>query len=97
MQRIEELMQVVEVEEPDEKVSDMDRVICPWIQSVANCPIPLCQSCQLSCDKQQKPKVVKPKEVPEEVGPYCESNTRQATLCCWISMLSKLQDIFRLV
>ena len=42
MQHIQELMQVVEVEEPDEKVSDMDRVICPQICFVANCPIPLC-------------------------------------------------------
>jgi transposase InsO family protein len=53
-------MRVVEVEEPDGKVSAMDRVICPRIRSAAKCPIPLAN--------QRRPKVVKSKAVPEEVG-----------------------------
>ena len=43
MQRIQELMRVVEVEEPDGKVSAMDRVIYLQIHSAATCPVPLCQ------------------------------------------------------
>jgi hypothetical protein len=68
MQRIQELMRVVEVEEPDGRVSAMDRVICPRIRSAANCPIPMCQSCQMSRAKQRKPEVKKSKAVPEEAG-----------------------------
>ena len=48
MQRIQELMRVVEVKEPNGAVSTMPRVITPKIKSAAYCPIPLCQSCQLS-------------------------------------------------
>ena len=68
MQRIQELMRVVEVEEPDGRVSVMDQVICPRICSAANCPIPMCQSCQMSCAKERKPEVKKSKAVPEEAG-----------------------------
>jgi hypothetical protein len=48
MQRIQELMRVNQVEEPDGATSTMDRVITPQIKAAANCPIPVCQSCQLS-------------------------------------------------
>jgi hypothetical protein len=48
MQRVQELMRVVEVEEPDGRVLVKDRVICPRIRSAASCLIPLCQSCQMS-------------------------------------------------
>jgi hypothetical protein len=68
MQRIQELMRVVEVEEPDGRVSVMDRVICPRIRAVANCPILFSQSCQMARAKQRKPKVTKSKAVPEEAG-----------------------------
>jgi hypothetical protein len=68
MQRIQELMRVVEVEEPDGRVSTMDRVICPRIKAAANCPIPMCQSCQMSRARQRKPEVKKSKAVPEEAG-----------------------------
>ena len=68
MQRIQELMRVVEVHELDGAISTMDRVICPKIRSASTCPIPLCQSCQLSRAKQRKPSVTKSKAVPEEAG-----------------------------
>jgi hypothetical protein len=68
MQRIQELMRCVEVEEPDGRISVMDRVICPKIRSAANCPIPLCQSCQMARAKQRKPDIKRSKAVPEEVG-----------------------------
>lgn len=68
MQWIKELMRVVEVEEPDGKISVMDRVICPQICAAATCPIPLCQSCQMSRAKQRKPDVKQSKAVPEEAG-----------------------------
>jgi hypothetical protein len=48
MQRVKELMQVVEVKEPNGVISTMDQLIAPKIKSAANCSIPLCQSCQLS-------------------------------------------------
>ena len=76
MQRIHELMRVVEVEEPDGKVSVIDRVICSQVQSAANCPIPLCQSCQLSSAKQQTLKVVKSQVVPEKVGALSQEQSR---------------------
>jgi hypothetical protein len=68
MQRIQELMRVVEVEEPDGRITAKDRVICPRIRAAANCPIPLCQSCQMARAKQRKPNVKKSKAVPEEAG-----------------------------
>jgi hypothetical protein len=43
MQRIQELMRVNQVEEPDGATSTMDRVITPQIKAAANCPIPVCQ------------------------------------------------------
>ncbi len=46
----------------------MDRVICQWIRAAANCLIPLCHSCQMSCAKQRQPNVNKLREAPEEVG-----------------------------
>ena len=57
MQRIQELMRVVEVKEPDGTVATMPCVITPKIKSAAYCPIPLCQLCQLSWAKQRKPKI----------------------------------------
>jgi hypothetical protein len=68
MPRIQELMRVVEMEEPDGKVSTMDRVISPRIRSAATCPIPICKSCQLAQARQRKQNVVKSKAIPEEVG-----------------------------
>ena len=68
MQRVQELMRVVEMREPDGAISTRDRVIVPKIKSAAYCPIPLCQSCQLSCSKQRKPKVIKLKDVSTEDG-----------------------------
>jgi hypothetical protein len=68
MQRIQELMRVIEVKEPDEAISTMDRVITPKIKSAAYCPIPLCQSCQLARAKQRKPKVTRSKAVAEAEG-----------------------------
>lgn len=57
MQRVQELMRVVEVKEPDGSISTMDGVITPKIKSAAYCAIPLCQSCQLARAKQRKPNV----------------------------------------
>ncbi len=68
MQQIQELMRVVEVKEPDGAVSTMPRVITPKIKSAAYCPIPLCQSCQLSWAKQRKPKITQSKVVSEAEG-----------------------------
>jgi hypothetical protein len=68
MQQVQELMRVVEAEEPGRWVSDKDRVICPRIRAAAKCPISLCQSCQMSRAKQRKPEVKKSKAVPEEAG-----------------------------
>jgi hypothetical protein len=63
MQRVQELMRVVQVEEPNGAVSTMDRVIVPKIKAAATCPIPLCQSCQLSRAKMRKPKITKSKAI----------------------------------
>ena len=49
-------------------MSTMDRVIKPRIKSASNCPIPLCQSCQMSRAKQRKPKITKSKVIPEVEG-----------------------------
>jgi hypothetical protein len=49
MQRVQELMRCVQVEEPDGSITVMDRVITPRIKSAATCLIQVCQSCQLSC------------------------------------------------
>jgi hypothetical protein len=68
MQRVQELMRVVEVKEPDGTISTMDRVITPRIKSAAYCPIPLCQSCQLARAKQWKPKVTCSKAVAKAEG-----------------------------
>ena len=68
VQHIQELMQVMEVEEPDGKTSVLDRVICPCICAAANCPIPLCQSYQMSHAKQHQPNVKKSKAVSNGVG-----------------------------
>ena len=68
MKRVQELMRCVEVREPSGAVTVMDRVIVPKIKSAANCPIPVCCSCQLSRAKLRKPKVVKTKAVKESEG-----------------------------
>ena len=68
MQRIQELMRVIEVKEPDGAVSTMPHIITPKIKSAAYCPIPLCQSCQLSWAKQRKPKITQSKVVSEAEG-----------------------------
>ena len=68
MQRVQELMRVVQVEERNGGVSTMDRVIVPKIQAAANCPIPLCQSCQLSRARLRKPKITKSKAITEVEG-----------------------------
>ena len=46
----------------------MDRVIIPKIKAAATCPIPMCQSCQLSRAKQRKPATTKSKAIPEAIG-----------------------------
>jgi hypothetical protein len=68
MQRVQELMRVVQVEEPNGAVSTMDRVIVPKIKAAANCPVPLCQSCQLSRARLRKPKITKSKAITEVEG-----------------------------
>lgn len=68
MQRVQELMRVVEVEEPNGAISTMDRVITPTIKSAATCPIPICQSCQLSRARLRKPEITKSKAIPEVQG-----------------------------
>ena len=68
MQRIQELMRVVEISEENGATSTMDRVIIPKIKATATCPIPMCQSCQLSRAKQRKPKTTKSKAIPEASG-----------------------------
>ena len=55
MQQIQKLMRVVKVEEPDGAMSIMDRVIKPKIKAALTCPIPMCQSCQLSQARLRKP------------------------------------------
>jgi hypothetical protein len=55
MQRVQELMRCVQVEEPDGSITIMDRVITPRIKSADTCPIPVCQSCQLSRAHLRKP------------------------------------------
>jgi hypothetical protein len=68
MQRVQELMRVVQMEEPNGAVSTMDRVIVPKIKAAANCPIPICQSCQLSRARLRKPKITKSKAITEVEG-----------------------------
>ena len=68
MQRIQELMHVVEVEEPNGAASVMDRVITPRIKATATCLIPVCQSCQLSRAHLQKPKITKSKAIAKVKG-----------------------------
>ena len=68
MQRIQELMRVVEVCDENGATSTMDRVIVPRIKAAATCPIPMCQSCQLARAKQRKPKTTKSKAIPEVSG-----------------------------
>ena len=46
----------------------MDRVIVPKIKAAATCPIPLCQSCQLSRARMRKPKITKSKAIKEVEG-----------------------------
>ena len=61
-------MRVNQVEEPDGATSTMDRVITPQIKAAANCPIPVCQSCQLSRARMRIPKVTKSKAIAEVQG-----------------------------
>eukprot|EP00956_Cyclotella_meneghiniana_P006417 scaffold8416_cov43-Cyclotella_meneghiniana.AAC.1 len=61
-------MRVAELRESTGAVTVMDRVIVPKIKSAANCPIPMCQSCQLSRARLRKPKVAKSKAIPENAG-----------------------------
>eukprot|EP00956_Cyclotella_meneghiniana_P015029 scaffold22790_cov42-Cyclotella_meneghiniana.AAC.1 len=68
MQRVQQLMRVAELRESTGAVTVMDRVIVPKIKSAANCPIPMCQSCQLSRARLRKPKVAKSKAIPENAG-----------------------------
>lgn len=68
MQRVQELMRAIEVEEPDGSRSTMDRVITPKIKAAATCPIPLCQSCQLSRATLRKPKIRKSKAIEDTAG-----------------------------
>ena len=68
MQRVQELMKVAEMHEESGAVTAMDRVIKPKIKSAANCPIPVCQSCQLSRAKLRKPKVTKSKAISDQEG-----------------------------
>ena len=59
---------MVEISEENGATSTMDRVIIPKIKATATCPIPMCQSCQLSRAKQRKPKTTKSKAIPEATG-----------------------------
>ena len=68
MPRIQELMKVVEMREPNGAVSVKDRVIVPKLNSAATCDIPVCQSCAVSRAKQRKPKVIKSKAIESSVG-----------------------------
>lgn len=59
---------MVEFFEVNGAISTMDCVIIPKIKAVTNCPIPMCQSCQLSRAKQCKPKTTRSKAIPESTG-----------------------------
>ena len=89
IQRVQELMRVVEMREPDGAITTMDRVIASKIKSAAYCPMPLCQSCQLSCTKQQKSKVIRSKLFQPKRALCKAKNTRAVILCQWISMSSE--------
>ncbi len=65
---MQELMRCVEVQEPNGSVTVMDQVITPHIKSAATCPIPVCQSCQLSCAHLCKPKVTKSRAIAKVEG-----------------------------
>ena len=80
MQRVQELMRVVEVVDENGAVSVMDRVICPRIKSASTCPIPMCKSCQLSRAKQRKPNVVKTKAVQETAGSLSKEKYETAVI-----------------
>ncbi len=89
MQRIQELMRVIEVKEPNGAVSTMPCDITPKIKSAAYCPILLCQLCQLARAKQQKSKIMQSKAVAEAEGICLVKSMRLGILCLWTSMWSK--------
>ena len=68
MPRVQELMRPVEMIDSNGASVVKDRVIKPKIKAAAKCPIPLCQSCQLSRAKLRKPKVTKSKAIKEAEG-----------------------------
>ena len=69
MPRVQELMRAHPMEEPNGATSTAPQIIKPKIPQASSCPLPKCQSCQLSRARQRKPNVVKSKTIPENAGP----------------------------
>jgi hypothetical protein len=89
------LMCVVQVEEPNGAVSTMDRVIVPKIKAAATCPIPLCQSCQLSSARMGKPKITKSKAIKEVEGAISKDQYEVGDFVSTDRMLYGRLDVWR--
>ena len=68
MQQVQELMHLVEVEEPTGAVSTLDLVIVPKTKAASTFLIPLCKSSQLLHAQFHKPKIVKSKAISKVEG-----------------------------
>ena len=68
MQQVQELMHLVEVEEPTGAVSTLDLVIVPKTKAASTFPIPLCKSSQILHAQFHKPKIVKSKAISKVEG-----------------------------
>eukprot|EP00956_Cyclotella_meneghiniana_P025138 scaffold51757_cov42-Cyclotella_meneghiniana.AAC.11 len=97
MQQDQQLMRVAELRESSGAVTTMDRVIIPKIKSAANCPIPMCQSCQLSRAHLRKPKVVKSKAIPDNAGVLSREQYCTGDFVSRINTSLKLLVVFQLV
>ena len=90
MQRVQELMRVIEVKEPNGAVSRMPRVITPKIKSAAYCP-----TCSASCvsflgQSSESPRLHDLKLCLRQKAFCLVKSMRLGILCLWTSMWSKL-------
>ena len=65
MQRVQELMKGHSSKDSAGKTSWMPPVIHPKVPSAASCPLPKCQTCELSRAKKRNPKVVRQQAIKE--------------------------------
>ena len=65
---VQELIRAHTMEEPNDATSITPQLIQPKVNQASSCPIPICQSCQLSRAKQHKPQVVKSKVMKSSEG-----------------------------